>query len=90
MTGFEKFLMDYWHQDYDLLFNSIEEAVFAFRKQEGEEAFERLISEVSVMYSSGQFELDDNSNPRYEAIFNSPFQTIIDDDDARRIISCGI
>ena len=89
MTDFEKFLMNYWHQDYDLLFNSIEEAVFAFRKEEGEEAFARLISEVSAMYSSGQFGLDGNSIPRYERVFNSPFQTVIGEDAARRIMSCG-
>tara|TARA_Y100000815_G_C13189245_1_gene442303 strand:+ start:164 stop:457 length:294 start_codon:yes stop_codon:yes gene_type:complete len=83
---FVKFLEDYWHQDSDLLFNDIIDAVSTFKRVHGDSEFEQLIIEIYQLFCNRQFDCDPNGVPLYESSVQGAIQRDVTRAEAEMIL----
>ncbi len=87
MSNLSFFLMDYWHQDSDLLYESIEDALLAYKAENGDSKFHSLIEEIRVRLSQGQFQRNERGVPIYEKAIGGQFQVFVDEREAQSIVA---
>jgi len=86
MSELARFLREYWNQDADIVFGTVEKATKEFRVNEGRKSHGQLVKEVNTRFLNGEFNEDSDGFPIYESRIHGTFSGSLSADDARKVL----